>query len=64
MTARQLVVVGASPEPLQVPPFALIPGSTAVQEVAFTMASAIASAEEALATGMQFDEFAPRFSFC
>jgi D-arabinose 1-dehydrogenase-like Zn-dependent alcohol dehydrogenase len=27
----QLVVVGASPDPLQVPPFALIPGSTAVQ---------------------------------
>ena len=27
----QLVVVGASPEPMQVPPFALIPGSTAVQ---------------------------------
>ena len=27
----QLVVVGASPDPLQVPPFAIIPGSTAVQ---------------------------------
>ena len=27
----QLVVVGASPEPMEVPPFALIPGSTAVQ---------------------------------
>ena len=27
----QLIVVGASPDPLQVPPFALIPGSTAVQ---------------------------------
>jgi D-arabinose 1-dehydrogenase-like Zn-dependent alcohol dehydrogenase len=27
----QLVVVGASPDPMQVPPFALIPGSTAVQ---------------------------------
>ena len=27
----QLVVVGASPDPLKVPPFALIPGSTAVQ---------------------------------
>jgi len=38
-------------------------GSTAVQEVAFTMASAIAYADEALATGMPFDEFAPRFSF-
>ena len=27
----QLVVVGVSPDPLQVPPFAIIPGSTAVQ---------------------------------
>lgn len=27
----QLVIVGASPDPMQVPPFALIPGSTAVQ---------------------------------
>lgn len=27
----QLVVVGASPDPLQVPPYALIPGSTAVK---------------------------------
>jgi propanol-preferring alcohol dehydrogenase len=27
----QLVVVGASPEPMRVPPFALIPGSTAVK---------------------------------
>ena len=27
----QLVVVGGSPDPMQVPPFALIPGSTAVQ---------------------------------
>lgn len=27
----QLVVVGASADPMQVPPFALIPGSTAVQ---------------------------------
>ena len=38
-------------------------GSTAVQEVAFTLASAIAYADEVLATGMPFDEFAPRFSF-
>lgn len=27
----QLIIVGASPDPMQVPPFALIPGSTAVQ---------------------------------
>jgi propanol-preferring alcohol dehydrogenase len=27
----QLVVVGGSPDPMQVPPFALIPGSTAVK---------------------------------
>jgi len=27
----QLVIVGASPDPMQVPPFALIPGSAAVQ---------------------------------
>jgi methylmalonyl-CoA mutase N-terminal domain/subunit len=38
-------------------------GSTAVQEVAFTLASAIAYAERVLETGMPFDEFAPRFSF-
>jgi methylmalonyl-CoA mutase N-terminal domain/subunit len=38
-------------------------GSTAVQEVAFTLASAIAYAERVLKTGMPFDEFAPRFSF-
>ena len=38
-------------------------GSTAVQEVAFTMAAAIAYAEQVLATGMPFDRFAPRLSF-
>jgi methylmalonyl-CoA mutase N-terminal domain/subunit len=38
-------------------------GATAVQEVAFTLAAAIAYAERALATGMAFDEFASRFSF-
>jgi methylmalonyl-CoA mutase N-terminal domain/subunit len=38
-------------------------GSTAVQEVAFTLAAAIAYAEEALAAGLPFDAFAPRFSF-
>ena len=38
-------------------------GATAVQEVAFTIAAAVAYAEEVLATGMPFDSFAPRFSF-
>ena len=38
-------------------------GATAVQEVAFTVANAIAYADAALATGMPFDEFAPRLSF-
>jgi methylmalonyl-CoA mutase N-terminal domain/subunit len=38
-------------------------GSTAVQEVAFTLASGIAYAEEVMETGLAFDEFAPRFSF-
>jgi methylmalonyl-CoA mutase N-terminal domain/subunit len=38
-------------------------GSTAVQEVAFTLASGMAYAEEVLETGLAFDEFAPRFSF-
>jgi methylmalonyl-CoA mutase, N-terminal domain len=38
-------------------------GSTAVQEVAFTIANAIAYAEAALAAGLAFDEFAPRLSF-
>ena len=38
-------------------------GSTAVQEVAFTLANAIAYIEAALAAGLQVDEFAPRLSF-
>jgi methylmalonyl-CoA mutase N-terminal domain/subunit len=38
-------------------------GSTAAQEVAFTIANAIAYAEAALAAGLVFDEFAPRLSF-
>jgi methylmalonyl-CoA mutase, N-terminal domain len=38
-------------------------GATAVQEVAFTVANAIAYADAALAAGMFFDEFAPRLSF-
>jgi len=38
-------------------------GATAVQEVAFTVANAIAYSESALAAGLQFDEFAPRLSF-
>ncbi|MCA1571428.1 MAG: methylmalonyl-CoA mutase family protein [Chloroflexi bacterium] len=38
-------------------------GSTAVQEVAFTVANAIAYSEAALAAGLAFDEFAPRLSF-
>ena len=38
-------------------------GSTAVQEVAFTVANAIAYADAALAAGLAFDEFAPRLSF-
>ncbi|MDQ6683423.1 MAG: methylmalonyl-CoA mutase family protein [Chloroflexota bacterium] len=38
-------------------------GATAVQEVAFTIADAIAYAEAALAAGLGFDEFAPRLSF-
>ncbi|MGH2456468.1 MAG: acyl-CoA mutase large subunit family protein [Candidatus Limnocylindria bacterium] len=38
-------------------------GSTAIQEVAFTVADAIAYAEAALAAGLAFDEFAPRLSF-
>src|SRR5687767_4564756 len=38
-------------------------GSTAVQEVAFTVANAIAYSEAALAAGMAFDDFAPRLSF-
>jgi methylmalonyl-CoA mutase N-terminal domain/subunit len=38
-------------------------GSTAVQEVAFTLANAIAYIDAALAAGLQVDEFAPRLSF-
>jgi len=38
-------------------------GATAVQEVAYTVADAIAYSEAALAAGLAFDEFAPRLSF-
>ncbi|HEX8142962.1 MAG TPA: methylmalonyl-CoA mutase family protein [Pyrinomonadaceae bacterium] len=38
-------------------------GSTAVQEVAFTLADAIAYVEAAIAAGLKVDEFAPRLSF-
>jgi methylmalonyl-CoA mutase N-terminal domain/subunit len=38
-------------------------GSTAVQEVAFTLADAIAYVEAAVATGLAIDSFAPRLSF-
>jgi methylmalonyl-CoA mutase N-terminal domain/subunit len=38
-------------------------GCTAVQEVAFTFANAIAYVEAALRAGLEFDEFAPRLSF-
>src|SRR5919106_4531852 len=38
-------------------------GATAVQEVAFTVANAVAYADAALAAGLAFDEFAPRLSF-
>jgi methylmalonyl-CoA mutase N-terminal domain/subunit len=38
-------------------------GSTAVQEVAFTLADAISYVEAALAAGLKIDEFAPRLSF-
>ena len=38
-------------------------GSTAVQEVAFTFANAIAYIEAAVAAGMDVDAFAPRLSF-
>jgi len=38
-------------------------GSTAVQEVAFTLANGIAYVEAALAAGMKVDEFGPRLSF-
>ena len=38
-------------------------GSTAVQEVAFTFADAIAYIEAALKAGLDIDDFAPRISF-
>src|SRR5438105_5930272 len=38
-------------------------GSTAVQEVAFTLADAVAYVEAAIAAGLKVDEFAPRISF-
>jgi methylmalonyl-CoA mutase, N-terminal domain len=38
-------------------------GSTAVQEVAFTIADAIAYVEAALASGLDIDAFAPRLAF-
>jgi methylmalonyl-CoA mutase N-terminal domain/subunit len=38
-------------------------GSTEVQEVAFTLANAIAYVEAALASGLKVDEFAPQLSF-
>jgi methylmalonyl-CoA mutase N-terminal domain/subunit len=38
-------------------------GSTAVQEIAFTLADGIAYVEAALAAGLHIDEFAPQLSF-
>jgi methylmalonyl-CoA mutase N-terminal domain/subunit len=38
-------------------------GSTAVQEVAFTLANGLAYVEAAVAAGLAVDEFAPRLSF-
>ncbi|OEF95543.1 methylmalonyl-CoA mutase [Vulcanibacillus modesticaldus] len=38
-------------------------GSTAVQEIAFTIGNAIAYVESALETGLEIDEFAPRLAF-
>lgn len=38
-------------------------GSTAVQEVAFTLANAITYVEAALRSGLELDRFAPRLSF-
>jgi methylmalonyl-CoA mutase, N-terminal domain len=38
-------------------------GSTAVQEIAFTLANGIAYVEAAIAAGLAVDEFAPRLSF-
>jgi methylmalonyl-CoA mutase, N-terminal domain len=38
-------------------------GSTAVQELAFTLANGFAYVDEAIARGMNIDDFAPRLSF-
>lgn len=38
-------------------------GSTAIQELAFTLGNAIAYVEAALSRGMEIDQFAPRLSF-
>jgi methylmalonyl-CoA mutase N-terminal domain/subunit len=38
-------------------------GCTAVQEVAFTLANALAYVDAAIATGLEVDSFAPRLSF-
>lgn len=38
-------------------------GSTAAQEIAFTLADAVAYVEAAVAAGLEVDEFAPRLSF-
>ena len=38
-------------------------GSTAVEEIAFTLANGIAYVEAALAAGLEIDQFAPRLSF-
>jgi methylmalonyl-CoA mutase N-terminal domain/subunit len=38
-------------------------GATAAQEVAFTIANAMAYADAAMAAGLAFDDFAPRLSF-
>src|SRR5204863_1236295 len=38
-------------------------GSTAVQEIAFTIANGIAYVDAAIAAGLDVDDFAPRLSF-
>ena len=38
-------------------------GSTAAQEIAFTLADGIAYVEAALSVGLKIDDFAPRLSF-
>ena len=38
-------------------------GSTAIQEVAFTLAAGIAYVEEVVKAGLDVDDFAPRLSF-